>query len=162
MYDTFAEVSGLSFQSDEIYRDILPSSNVDLSTDDIVMLAGQASMSAPLEKQIDIVNWLKKNYPNFSPFQKEVMRVIARGMMNLMLREYTNPDITLKLKKVIPVFDIILDKRNTTVAEAITNSANDHIYIHYGALHFAGILAELQKKDPRWHEIERKAYTVIR
>lgn len=52
--------------------------NVDLSTDDIVSLADESTISAPLQKQIDLAQILRVKYPSFTPFQKYVTQVIAR------------------------------------------------------------------------------------
>lgn len=69
-------------------------------------------------------------------FQKNILRVVSRGMMNVLLRTYTNPAFTEELQKSIPIFDIILDKRNDLLVESITTSPIPNIYIHYGALHY--------------------------
>lgn len=66
------------------------------------------------------------------------------------------------MKEAIPVFNIILDERNKHIVEAIEKSPNQHIYVHYGALHYPGILKLLQENDPRWKEIERTGFRVIR
>lgn len=58
----------------------------------------------------------------------------------MLLRRYSDPRIATTLKETIPIFTTILDKRDSLVAETITNSPNQRIYMHYGALHFAGIL----------------------
>lgn len=140
MYDIFGSVAGLEFQGDEIYTDILPSTNVDLSTDDIISLANADTIASPKQKQFDLIKSLRETYPTFTPLQKYISRITARGVMNLLLRKYNDPRIMAELKKTIPVFDIILDKRNAVVVNAIITSPNQHIYVHYGALHFDGIL----------------------
>jgi hypothetical protein len=78
MYDTLAEVAGLVFQGDEVYTDILPSTNVDLSTDEIVALAKDSSAGAPAQRQIDIAKILKEKSPTFSPLQRYVALTLSR------------------------------------------------------------------------------------
>ena len=162
MYDALAEVADLVFQWDETYTDILPSTNVDLSTDEIVALANKSSLEIPTQKQINIAKVLREKSPSFSPLQKYVALTLSRWAMNMLLRKYTDPSITKELTTIIPVFEVILDKRNEHLVDAIVQSPSEHIYIHYGALHFTGVLKWLQKRDPRWHEIVRENYTVIR
>lgn len=162
MYDTLAEIAQLRFQGDDIFTSILPSTNVDLSTDEIVALAEKDTLPPPTTKQVDIAKKLWEHYPTFTPLQKNIAQVAARWAMNLLLRAYTDPRITQELKNTIPVFTIILDKRNTVIRDAIIASPSQNIYIHYGALHYAGVLKWLQEKDARWKEISRTEYTVIR
>lgn len=50
MYDTLAELAGLTFQGDESYTGILPSTNVDLTTDDIIELTKKNKTALPAEK----------------------------------------------------------------------------------------------------------------
>ena len=161
MYDILAEVAGLTFQWDESYTGILPSTNVDLTTDEIIQLAEKNNTALPAQQQGDFAKILKTYYPELTPLQKNISTVIARWVINVLLRTYTNPDLAQSMKKTIPVFDIILDERNKHIAASIQQSPNQHIYIHYGALHYAGVLKLLQEKDPRWHEINRINFRVI-
>jgi len=87
---------------------------------------------------------------------------MSRGILNVLLKTYQNPALAQELKKNIPVFSIILDKRNNLLADAIISSPVPNIYIHYGALHYAGVLARLKEKDSRWQEIARTEFQVIR
>ena len=162
MYDTLADIADLHFQGDDSFIDILPSMNVDLSTDQIVALAEKSHIPAPSAAQTDVTEELKKYYPSFTPFQKSISMVIARGIMNLLLRTYTRPGLTTELKAAIPVFQVVLDERNKNLTSAIESSPSKHIYIHYGALHYPGVLALLRAKDPRWQEIARTNFSVIR
>lgn len=162
MYDVLAEVAGLTFQGDESFTGIIPSTNVDLTTDEIVKLAEKNATGFPVEKEADFINILKKYYPDFTPLQKKISIILARGIMNMLLRTYTDPALAQGMKDTIPIFNIILDERNKHLAEAIETSPNQHIYIHYGALHYAGVLKLLQEKDPRWKEVSRVSFQVVR
>ena len=162
MYAVFAQMSWLVLQDIERYKDIIPSTNVDISTDEIIAFAQEAQIWAPLPIENDLFVQLADKYPEFNEFQKRTLRIISRGFLNILLRTYTNPALEKNLKAQLPIFDIILDKRNTILAEAIIESPVPNIYIHYGALHYAGVLAILQEKDPRWREIARTDFQVIR
>jgi len=109
-----------------------------------------------------IIRILEEQYPTFTTFQKNITRVMARGMLNMLLRIYTDPVIETKLKESLPIFEVLLDKRNILLVDAIQASPAPNIYIHYGALHYPGVLASLQAKDPRWQEIARTYFVVIR
>jgi hypothetical protein len=163
MYRIFAEMGGLITQNGDVFLGILPSTNVDLSTDEIITLAGEqnivASGGVANENIIDV---FEKSFPSMNAFQKNIIRIMSRGMMNILLRTYTNPALTQELQSSIPVFDIILHQRNDLVVESIIASPIPNIYIHYGALHYEGIFAKLKEKDPRWQEIARTELQVIR
>lgn len=162
MYDILAEIAGLTFQGDEMYRDILPSTNVDLTTDEIVKLAETKVTALPADNQADFIKILREYYPAFTPIQKDITLVISHGIINMLLRTYTDPALITGMKDAIPVFDVILDERNKHIVDTILTSPNQHIYIHYGALHYPGIIGLLREKDPRWKEVSRKEFRVIR
>lgn len=162
MYDMFARMGWLTLQDIERYKDIIPSTNVDISTDEIIAFAREAQIGAPLPIRNDLLTQLTEKYPELNDFQKKTLQIISRGFLNILLRTYTNPALEENLKTQLPIFDIILDKRNAILAEAIIESPVPNIYIHYGALHYAGVLAILQEKDPRWREIARTNFQVIR
>jgi hypothetical protein len=163
MYQLFADIGWLSTQKPETFLGILPSTNIDLSTDEIIALAGEENIAAPENVTPNsLLEVFEKQYPTFNPLQKKIVRVMSRGMLNILLKTYQNPALTEELKKNIPVFSIILDKRNDLLADAITWSPVPNIYIHYGALHYAGVLTRLREKDSRWQEIARTEFQVIR
>lgn len=162
MYDTLADIAGLSFQGDEIFLNILPSVNVDLSTDEIVAIAEKNNIIAPAGEQAMIIDSVKKYYPTMSPFQKNIAQVLSRGMMNVLLRTYTSKNFISDIQSELPVFSILLDERNKNIVQSVIDSPSKKIYIHYGALHFSWVYAELKKLDPKWEEVARTYYTVIR
>jgi hypothetical protein len=82
--------------------------------------------------------------------------------MNILLRVYERPDLIAQLEMQIPVFSVILWERNKNIVSTIESTPSQKIYIHYGAMHYAGVLALLQAKDPRWKEISRTEFVVIR
>lgn len=162
MYSVFAEMGGLIMQDADAFLGIIPSTNIDFSADDIVAFAEGEKMVVPTDVQPDIFQSIREKYPSFNPFQKYIAREVSRGLLNILLRSYTNPALPEKLKNTMPVFHIILDKRNELLANAIISSPVPHIYIHYGALHYPGVLALLREKDPRWQEIARTEFQAIR
>lgn len=162
MYSVFAQMAWLSLQETQRYIWIVPSTNVDLSTDEIVALAKEANITPPLSSEKNILAIIEKNYPQFTTFQKTIAQILTRGSLNILLKIYTKPSLKKDLKAQVPVFDIILDQRNNLLAWAILDSPVPNIYIHYWALHYAGVLGILAKKDPRWREIARTEFQVIR
>lgn len=163
MYKFFADMGNLTTQNADIFLGILPSTNVDLSTDEIIALAEKQAIQSPENVQgKNIIDMFEERYPALNTFQKNIIRVLSRGMMNILLRTYTNPAFTQELQKTIPIFEIILDKRNDLLVESIITSPIPNIYIHYGALHYEGVFTRLKEKDPRWQEIARTEFQVIR
>ena len=136
MYDTLADISELSFQGDQVFIGILPSVNVDLSTDEIVAIAEKNNIAAPSEQQTIIIEKINQYYPTLPPFQKSIARELSRGMLNILLRSYTNPNFISDIQGNLPVFNVLLDERNKNIVRALSESPSKKIYIHYGALHF--------------------------
>ncbi len=162
MYDTLGKMAWLVPQTEEAFTDILPSTNVDISTDDIVNIAKRENISVPTQTQTDLFNKLETYYPHMNPTQKYVSQVLSRAAMNILLRVYERPDMVAQIESQIPVFSVILGERNKNIANTIEATPSQKIYIHYGAMHYAGVLALLQAKDPRWKEIARTEFVVIR
>lgn len=162
MYDTVGRLAGLVSQKPEDFLTILPSTNVDISTDDIVRIAQEQNISTPATAPIDIVQKIEAYYPIMNPTQKYITYVVSRAAMNIILRVYERSDIVEKLEIQVPVFSVILGERNKNIVRTIEDSPSQKIYMHYGALHFSGVLALLQKDDPRWREVSRSEFVVIR
>lgn len=149
-------------QTEEAFTDILPSTNVDISTDDIITIAERENISVPTQTQTDLFNKLDIYYPRMNSAQKYVAQVFSRAVMNMLLRVYERPNLIAQLEGQIPVFSVILGERNKNIASTIEATPSQKIYIHYGAMHYAGVLALLQANDPRWKEISRTEFEVIR
>jgi len=79
-------------------------------------------------------------YPRMNETQKYITYVVSRALMNIILRVYERPDIVEKLQVQIPVFAVILGERNANIVRTIEASPSRNIYMHYGALHYAGVL----------------------
>ncbi len=162
MYDTLGRLARLESQKPEDFIGILPSTNVDISTDDIVRISEEQNIGTPTDVSVDLIHQLENYYPSMNPTQKYIAYVFSRAMMNMILRVYERPDIIQKLEAQVPVFSVVLWERNKNIARAIEESPSQKIYMHYGALHYAGVLSLLQQKDPRWKEISRTEFVVIR
>ena len=85
-----------------------------------------------------VVEWLK----NGSPSQRALGGVACRGLFTISQPTGDEPP-----GRMAPV---ILDFRNRALATRIAISANDKIFITYGAAHLPGLVAELRKRDSRW------------
>lgn len=162
MYSVFAQIAGLIIQDADRYIGIIPSRNVDLSTDEIVALAEASNIQSPPPMESTLLETLERKYPTLTPFQKTLAQIMSRGILNVLLKTYTNPTLEQNLKQQLPVFDILLDQRNEVLVTAILESPVPNIYIHYGALHYPGVLKMLVEKDPRWKEVARTEFQVIR
>lgn len=84
------------------------------------------------------VEWLK----NGSAAQKTLGGVACRGLFSLNQPAEGSPPG--------PMEPVILDYRNRALAQRIMQTADDKIFITYGAAHLPGLVAELRKLDPKW------------
>ncbi len=84
-----------------------------------------------------MLSLIEERYAGFNDLQKHIARTVSRGAFNVMLRTYADPAFNKEIKQTMPIFDIILDKRNEHLVEAITASPVPNIYIHYGAMHYS-------------------------
>lgn len=128
-------------QDVEMFTKILPSTNIDLTTDEIVQLAREAQITPP--KKISQMEYLEKfdlEYDTLNVFQKKVLMSCIHAMLNVLLMNYTHPNLEKELQEVMPLFEIILHKRSDLLIQAISDTPSKNIYIHYGALHYAGIM----------------------
>ncbi len=141
MYDALGMMAGLVAQKPEEFASLLPSMNVDISTDDIVRIAQDQNIGTPDRLSEDLLKKIERAYPQMNPSQKYVCYVLSRAVMNMILRVYERPEIITQLQSQVPVFSIILGERNNNIIRSIEASPSKHIYIHYGALHYPGILA---------------------
>lgn len=161
MYDMIAQFASLESQNPSDFTSILPSTNVDISTDDIVRIAEEQNIQTPSDVSQDLIQKLEARYPTMNPAQRYIVHVVSRALMNMMLRIYESPDVIANLEAQIPVFSVILGERNKNIARTIENSPSQKIYMHYGALHYSGVLKLLQEKDSRWKEMSRTEFVVI-
>lgn len=88
----------------------------------------------PFTKFLNLVN-------GATPEQKRLAGIVCRGVLGMAVSGALGGEKD-------PASRIILDFRNGVLARFVTESPADKIYITYGAAHFPGFLAELQKRDP--------------
>lgn len=91
---------------------------------------------------------------SLSDHQRNIMREILTSLLNMMIKmtDYQVAQIE-KNRDTSPTFHflyVILNERNKPVVEYISSHPDENIAVVYGALHFPGILEELQKKDASW------------
>ncbi len=108
MYDSLGRMAGLESQNPEDFIPILPSTNVDISTDDIVRIAQEQNIQTPNEISEDLIQEIEARYSMMNTTQKYIAYVVSRAAMNMILRVYENPEITKTLEAQVPVFSVIL------------------------------------------------------
>lgn len=96
-----------------------------------------ASESGEADRATQLFDWLAKATPG----QRKILGLACRGWITMMMGAKTAPS---------PLDPVILDFRNVKLAERIVTSADDKIFITYGAGHLPGLLDDLQKSDPAW------------
>ncbi len=78
-----------------------------------------------------------------TPEQKKLAGIVCRGVLGMAVSGALGEEKD-------PSNRIIVDFRNRALARFVDESKSDKIYITYGAAHFPGFFAELQKRDPRF------------
>lgn len=78
-----------------------------------------------------------------TPEQKKLAGIVCRGVLGMAVSGALGEEKD-------PASRVIVDFRNQTLARFVDESKADKIYITYGAAHFPGFLAELQKRDPKF------------
>jgi hypothetical protein len=78
-----------------------------------------------------------------TPEQKKLAGIVCRGVLGMAVSGALGAEND-------PANRIIVDFRNKTLARFVAESTSDRIYITYGAAHFPGFFAELQKRDPKF------------
>ncbi len=78
-----------------------------------------------------------------TPEQKKLAGIVCRGVLGMAVSGALGEGKD-------PSNRIIVDFRNQTLARFVADSKADKIYITYGAAHFPGFFAELQKRDPKF------------
>ena len=78
-----------------------------------------------------------------TPEQKKLAGIICRGVLGMAVSGALGEEKD-------PSNRIIVDFRNRALARFVDESKSDKIYITYGAAHFPGFFAELQKRDPKF------------
>lgn len=78
-----------------------------------------------------------------TPEQKKLAGIVCRGVLGMAVSGALGEEND-------PSNRVIVDFRNKTLARFVDESKSDKIYITYGAAHFPGFFAELQKRDPKF------------
>jgi hypothetical protein len=78
-----------------------------------------------------------------TPEQKKLAGIVCRGVLGMAVSGALGEEKD-------PANRVIVDFRNKTLARFVADSKADKIYITYGAAHFPGFFAELQKRDPKF------------
>jgi hypothetical protein len=76
-----------------------------------------------------------------TPEQRKLAGIVCRGVLGMAVSGSLGEEKD-------PANRVIVDFRNQTLARFVADSKADKIYITYGAAHFPGFFAELQKRDP--------------
>jgi hypothetical protein len=85
--------------------------------------------------------------------QRRLAGYACRGILTWLLSDTT--------AESGPLGPVILDCRNSALAERIVEDAHQKIYITYGAAHLPGLIADLQAVDPAWRVESVKWLRVI-
>lgn len=65
-------------QNTERYIGIIPSTNVDISTDEIIAFARKENIENTISPNNDILTKIGEKYPTLTEFQKAALRIVSR------------------------------------------------------------------------------------
>lgn len=137
--------------------------NIDLSMDEIVELYKDKintktntwniiKHKIPVDANkiiLETLSWLNERQQKILVYINQAILnfiISSEWTQNFLTNNFTNKDL----------FDIILWKRNETLASTIIESKYDNIYITYWLLHFKWVLELLKEHDPKWRIIYTK------
>lgn len=92
------------------------------------------------------VEWQKRGTAS----QKALAGIVCRGVMTMVI------DWTIRGEQRGPLDPVIIDFRNRALAQRLLTDPRDRIYVAYGAVHLPGVIALLQRADPRWKVVSVK------
>jgi len=136
--------------------------NVDLTIDEIIehyeeWWVDDTGATTPMDVNEEILNTLAE----LNDKQLKVLVYINQAILNFLIKSDWLRDIITEHVWNAKLFDVILNKRNDVLANAVIQSEYDEIYVTYGLLHFEWVLKLLQEDDVNWKEVERFNYFPI-
>lgn len=156
LYPNVAKLLKLEFQD---YKKIIweiseKDINVDISIDEI-MEEYRKSKTPNSKNEInfsEVSKELDKFLKTATERQINLISYIWQAFLNYTLANMSNIKI---YDWNLDIMNVILDKRDKNLADAIINSPEEKIYVTYGALHFPWVLKYLQENDTNW-KIEKE------
>lgn len=127
--------------------------NVDMNMDTIMQLYKQKV--SPNESKIpseiiDANAEIIKTLSSLNPIQKKILVYVNQAILNFFTKNDSIRNAILENLWNQDIFSIILDERNVLIADEISSSQYNKIYITYGLLHFQWVFELLKKQDPNW------------
>lgn len=143
-----AVVAGLTFQPQTIFLRVENDDdvNVDVSADELVARLPTAPPVVPPSKVATAsdLEALRLSYAELGETAKAFLRVVVRNGISGVLRLAGDRFSLGALDR-----DLVRWRNDVLVDHLMTGPPN--VIVTYGAIHFHGMLAELQAHDPRWH-----------
>lgn len=161
LYENFSKLYGLTFQNN---ADLLEQVNnldfnIDLSLDEIVALYKQkvketnkSTLASPEIQDIDAQ--VMEQLAHLNNRELKILVYINQSLLNFIIKNDTLKSTIMNEFWNQELFQVILGERNKRLAQAISTSEYDKIFVTYGLLHFQGVLDILQKQDPNWKIIK--------
>lgn len=162
LYKNFSKLYWVTNQDNSIFMWLVNDKdfNVDLNMDEIVQKYEEKISTKPKwEKEfksklpldasktiIDTLAWLNDR-------ELKVLVYINQAILNFIIGSADTQTILTDNFANKDLFEVILGKRNQVIAQEISKSKYDKIYVTYWLLHFKWVLELLQKDDPKWQII---------
>ena len=142
--------------------------NVDLNLDEIVEQYEKNIEWQENEKQIknqvpiDVTEQITEILLNLNEKQLKILVYINQSILNFIIKSTWLQEILTNNFTNTELFDVILNKRNEVLSDAIINSEHNKIYITYWLLHFKWVLELLQENDSNWNIVWERYYYPIK
>lgn len=157
--------------------------NVDLSIDDIIQLYVNKTLSEEEKEQYkkDLKLWkgetilysmnmetedsldseVFKRLSNLDEKSLVAVRYFNTALLNYFIKHTTVQDFLLEKVGKQDIFSVILEERDSYLAQELQKSKFDKIYLLYGFLHFEWVFNILQKEDPNWKIVKEESFYPI-
>lgn len=153
LYANFSKLYWVINQDNTIYYNLINNLdfNVDLSIDEIMELYNKnPKQDKSITPPIDATKTITDTLTSLNEKELKILVYINQAILNFIIKSEKTQELITNNFWNQELFDVILNKRNDVLANAIIESKYNNIYITYWLLHFAWVLELLQKNDSSW------------
>jgi len=111
-------------------------------------------LNTPTPTNNDILDSLSQ----LNDTQLLILRYINQAFLNFFFKHSALQEKVVRMAGIEDIFSVILDDRNTNLAQQIEKTQFKNIFVIYGKLHFEGVFKDLQASDPNWKILQTKSY----